>query len=1020
VIGASASEWRVRRTRALIGAAAILATIAVAITVAPASASAATAVQCGYGTGGTQASTLCWLDMSAYSFAQSSSAAGQPMTVSLPGGYTISFTVTTRANGGRPFSSLNPVPFPTWPGAYIGNHAYTATPGKPALYQTTNSGGDLITLTNIAVTDSTGAPINGYGFVVADAESTDTSESTTYGSNVPLKQISTSTPQFPYCGAGLTGVGTTSVTCTGGQTGTSGDGAIVLQADTPTQISAAMLGGGLQAVSFAIVTSKLTVNKVVVGRVKATDSFNLAASSPEGTAIGSATTGSGNSASTGSLTVLPRTDGSAYTLSEAPTPGSGTLMSDYSQSWSCTNAATGSTTPLPSGSGSSVQVAPAPGDDITCTVTNTQLPADLSLTATPASSTVQSGDDDTYKLVVGNAGPSSATNAVVSFKLPPGATFVSAGPNCTFAAGTVTCTAASVAAGGSTSFSVVVKVGGTAPATLAAPGSVTSATPDSNPANNTADPVIMVTPTADLSLTKSASPVPGVPGTNETFTLKAHNAGPDQAQNLKVSDPLPAGLSYQSASAGCAFAGGTVTCTAPSLAAGDSQTFTVVGRLDSSLTVGVVNTATVASSTTDPNPNNNSAIASAPLGPEADLSITKTASTPSLVAGGQVTYTLTVEDNGPSDASGVTVSDPVPAGQAVVSATPSQGSCSIAAGVVCALGTLANGGSAQVLVVANVKANADGQFKNTASVTSGQPDPAAGNNTAATGVAVTPPVVPPGTPPSAAPPSQPASDLAIVKRASLKTAYPGQRIRYTLRVSNAGPDAAPDVKLTDTPALGLKVVSIHAGRGTCQTGTPIRCSLGRIGAGAHTSIVIVAEVQSAGRELNAASVTTAGADRRAENNLSDAKTIIRPILVLRKTASGRSVRLGHDVHYRLTVGNPTSIAVGHVTVCDSLPTALVFVAAHPMARLSVGRYCFSVHSLGAHGSRSFTLIANAAPGHSGRVVNRATATAPGARSAKASATVKLISPPPTVCVVGSARSQRDAAGGHRPIAHAAC
>ena len=173
--------------------------------------------------------------------------------------------------------------------------------------------------------------------------------------------------------------------------------------------------------------------------------------------------------------------------------------------------------------------------------------------------------------------------------------------------------------------------------------------------------------------------------------------------------------------------------------------------------------------------------------------------------------------------------------------------------------------------------------------------------------------------------------------------------------------------------------------------------------------MVAAEVRGTGQERNVASVTTAGSDPHLRNNLSRAATKVRPILVLRKTASVRSVRVGQDVRYRLAVGNPTSIAVGHVTVCDRLPTALVFVAADPAARLSVGRYCFTVRSLRAHGSRSFTLVANAAPGHSGRVVNTATATAPGARAARAAAIVKVIAPPPEVCVVGSARAERGAA-----------
>ena len=1016
---AGTGAWPRRWARVLFGATAIVAAIAVLITISPARASAATTAQCGYGTGGTQAQTLCWLDMSVYNFAQSSSAAGQPMTVTLPGGYTISFTVTTRATGGRPFSSLNPVKFPTWGGAYNGNHAYTSTPGKPALYQTTNSGGDLITLTNISVADSSGAPVSGYGFVVADAESTDGSESTTYGFNVPLKQLSTSTPQFPYCGKGLTGVGTTSVTCTGGQTGGTSDGAIVLQADTPTQISAAMLGGGLQAVAFAIVTSKLTVTKTVVGRVKATDSFDLSAASPEGTVIGSATTGAANSASTGTLTVLPRTNASAYTLGEAATPGSGTLMSDYSQSWSCTNAATGSTTPLPSGAGTSVQVAPQPGDDITCAVTNTQLPADLAIAATPASDTARSGDDDTYTLVASNGGPSSATDAVVSFQLPSGATFVSASPGCMFADGTVTCAAGTIASGDTASFSVVVTLTGTA-GPLPASASVTSSTPDANPADNTATPVVTLTPTADLTLTKSADPTPAVPGGDETFTLTATNAGPDAAQDVKVSDPLPAGLAFKSADDACSFAGGAVTCTAPSLAAGDSRMFTFVARVDPSRTVGVVNTAAVDSSTTDPNPGDNSATASVPLGPPAALAITDTTSTSSLAAGGQLTYTDTVDNNGPNDAAGVTITDLLPAGETLISATPSQGSCDTAAGVVCTLGPLPAGGSAQVILTVVIKPNHHGGLTNVATVTSGQPNPKPGAAKSVSKVHVTPPVVAPGTPPSKAPRSQPRSDLTIVKHASLKAAYPGRRIRYTLRVSNLGPDAAPDVKLADTPSLRLRIVSLHAGHGRCRAGTPIRCSLGKLGAHARTSIVIVATVSDAGRERNAASVTTAGADRRPHNNLSHATTRVRPVLVLRKTASPRSVTVGHDVRYRLAVSNPTAIAVAHVRVCDRLPAPLEYVSSDPAARLSLGRYCFSVRSLGSHRSRSFTLTANAAPGHPGRVVNRATATAPGARRATASATITVIEPPRSPCVVGSARAAGDTAGRRQPSAHAAC
>ena len=62
------------------------------------------------------------------------------------------------------------------------------------------------------------------------------------------------------------------------------------------------------------------------------------------------------------------------------------------------------------------------------------------------------------------------------------------------------------------------------------------------------------------------------------------------------------------------------------------------------------------------------------------------------ILGTDVTFTLTATNNGPSPATNVTVSDPLPLGLAYVSATASQGSCfSLGPNLVCSLGSLARG-----------------------------------------------------------------------------------------------------------------------------------------------------------------------------------------------------------------------------------------------------------------------------------------------------------------------------------------
>ncbi|KKD06050.1 calcium-binding protein [Streptomyces sp. WM6386] len=110
-----------------------------------------------------------------------------------------------------------------------------------------------------------------------------------------------------------------------------------------------------------------------------------------------------------------------------------------------------------------------------------------------------------------------------------------------------------------------------------------------------------------------------------------------------------------------------------------------------------------------------------------DLSVTKTG-TATVSIGDRATYTVTVTNNSTAtSATGVTLSDTFtgPAGT-VISATPSQGTCTTA--VSCALGTLAPGAKATVKVVAEPRAT--GTLTERASATATQTDPATANNTA--------------------------------------------------------------------------------------------------------------------------------------------------------------------------------------------------------------------------------------------------------------------------------------------------
>jgi large repetitive protein len=375
--------------------------------------------------------------------------------------------------------------------------------------------------------------------------------------------------------------------------------------------------------------------------------------------------------------------------------------------------------------------------------------ADLSLTKVADNTAPSVGDSVTYTLVVSNAGPSAAAGVSVSDTLPADVSFVSASPDCNEAGGTVTCAplAGVLPPGGSATFTVTVTVDASGGGSNIGNSATASSTGphDPDPSNNTAGSTLQVEPLADLELTKTAAdPTPEIDA-DDAFTLTVTNHGPGDAENVTIDDPVPAGLSFVSASPECQLQGNVVHCALGTVAATDSVSVTVTLRPGPSAHGQTLsNLASVSSMTDDPAPANNSDSSDITVGERVDLHLLKTVSPASVPAGQNATYTLTASNDGPSDATGAGLTDPLQPGISFVAANPSQGTCSESAGTVtCNLGTIPSGGQAQVQLTVRAETVAAGQtLNNTAAVTANEPEARSSDNTAATSLDVGQPPIP--------------------------------------------------------------------------------------------------------------------------------------------------------------------------------------------------------------------------------------------------------------------------------------
>jgi len=907
--------WPLRLATALIAVVSLMGALA------PSGAQAQEApVGCGYGTSGPYAPNLCWFDMSGYNDAKARGE-GQQMSITLPGGFVAKFTLTSRQVPGANWRGVESRGAPLEGRFAFGSAGYVGISGKPILYSQggTAPNGVELKLSNISVVDSGGRPVTGYKLVVADAENNIAGENFTWTSDKALSLLGVlNSSSKNGCHNGMSGLGTTSVTCTG-QGGESSPGnprydSVVVGADTPSRIALSMTTFARSGVAFAIMTSKVKVTKQVVGRVKASDSFDVKAISPEGSTLATASTGAANTATTGELTVLPLSGGASYTVAEEPTAASGTRQSDYSRSWSCTNNGVAEPS-LPSGSGSSVAVSPQAGDFIACTVTNTQQSADLSVHKSVSAEAAAPGATVTYTMQVENHGPSGADSTVLKDTLPAGVSYVSDNSGCNTAAlPVVECALGTLLNGESRTVQIVAHLEPSSAGSLQTNvARVSALQPDSNPANNESSAGTAVEPFADLAITKTVSPkVVGTIGQHITYTLFAENKGQNESAATTVTDTLPAGLNYVSDDAGCdTSALPTITCDIGALAKGATATIQVVGEVDGTITGKVIrNTATVAGPLFDPDGANNEGSAPLEVEPLSDLAVEKVATVSTAKPGDDVTYLIKAENKGPTTDPFAQVTDTLPAGLQYVSDNDGCDTSALPT-ITCEAGTLAKGQSLVITLVAKVLA-AGGTISNTAQVSGMNPDPEAANDTSTASLTV-----------------EPVSDLAITKTASAATVKPGETVTYTLGVENKGASESPSITVTDTLPASLDYVSDDGGC-TVSAGHEITCESGPLASGATRTIHVLTAVAASatGTIANTAGVSGPNFDPDHSNDQETATTAVEQFanLGISKTVSAATAKPGETITYTLAAENEGPSTSSPTTVTDALPAGLEYVS----------------------------------------------------------------------------------------------
>ena len=555
--------------------------------------------------------------------------------------------------------------------------------------------------------------------------------------------------------------------------------------------------------------------------------------------------------------------------------------------------------------------------------------------------TVNYGDYVIWTLNITNNGPNDATGVVVYDALPDGLLWEGDDSE-KYDPNTGILDIGDLKVGETFVFNVITQVNKTGDIVNRA--NVTGIELDIDLNNNHDEKLINVPPAADLAIVKSANV--SNPKNNELveWTLTVKNNGPDVAHNVEVLDLLPDSLIFVSSSS-VKYDEATGIWKIGTLSVKKSVKLNIVARVNST---GVIrNDASVTLDEYDYDMSNNFDDAEINVSSSVDVSVKKSVNATKPNYNDLVKWTITVKNNGPDVAHGVKVSDALPDSLELISCSSDKYNNLTG---VWNVGTLQVNKSVKLSLVCRVKAT--GKIVNKADVTSNEFDYDLSNNHAQKAINVAS-----------------ASDLKVKKTVNESNPNYGDSIKWTIKVTNNGPDIAHEVKVTDMLPESLIFVS-STGNYNKSAGL---WQIDALNPSESVKFSIVCKVNATGKVINHVNVTSSEYDPDLSNNYDDEKinVVLATDLEIIKLVNTSNANYTDLVNWTLIVKNNGPDNATGVKVYDILPDGFIYIDSS-LGKDSYSQNTFNIGNLNACESLCINIITQA--NGTGDFTNRANVT----------------------------------------------